>query len=131
MIASKKAKVKRQKLVLLFYLLPFTFYLLNFACVNNNSGRREYVIADSKAYEASIFRQNCAICHGQEANGKEMDGKLIPSLRYGEAEKLSEEEIYQQISNGKLPMPSFKNQLSETEIRKMVKFVMRDLQGRE
>ena len=131
MIASKKAKVKRQKLVLLFYLLPFTFYLLNFACSSNNSGRREYVIADSKAYEASIFRQNCAICHGQEANGKEMDGKLIPSLRYGEAEKLSEEQIYQQISNGKLPMPSFKNQLSEKEIWLMVKFIKKDLQGKE
>ena len=131
MIPSKKAKVKRQKLVLLFYLLPFTFYLLNFACSNNNSGRREYVIADSKAYEASIFRQNCAICHGQEANGKEMDGKLIPSLRYGEAEKLSEEQIYQQISNGKLPMPSFRNQLSEKELWLMVKFIKKDLQGKD
>jgi mono/diheme cytochrome c family protein len=28
-------------------------------------------------------------------------------------------------------MPSFKNQLTEEEIRKMVKFVRRDLQGKE
>ena len=107
------------KLLVIFLFVIFSI----FACSNNNSGRQEYVIADSKAYEASIFRQNCAICHGQEANGKEMDGKLIPSLRYGEAEKLSEEEIYQQISNGKLPMPSFRNQLSEKEIWLMVKFI--------
>ena len=78
-----------------------------------------------------MFRQNCAICHGQEANGKEVDGKLIPSLRYGEAATKSEEEIYLQIKEGKLPMPAFKNQLSEEEIRKMVRFIRRDLQGKE
>lgn len=89
------------------------------------------VIASSKSYEASLFRQNCAICHGVEGNGKEINGKLIPSLRVGDAAKKSEQEIYEQIANGKLPMPSFKNQLSEEDIRKMVKFVKRDLQGRE
>lgn len=102
-----------------------------FACTSDKNYRKEFVIADSKSYEASIFRQNCAICHGQEANGKELDGKLIPSLRYGDAEKKSEEEIYLQIKEGKLPMPSFKNQLTEEEIKKMVKFIRRDLQGKE
>lgn len=93
--------------------------------------RKGFVIANSKSYEASIFRQNCAICHGAEADGKEVDGKQIPSLRYGEAAKKSEQEIYDQIANGKLPMPAFKNQLTEDEIRRMVKFVRRDLQGKE
>ena len=100
------------------------------ACLQTKSKRNEFVIADSKSYEASIFRQNCAICHGQEANGKEMDSRLIPSLRYGTAATKSEEEIYSQIKEGKLPMPSFKNQLTEEEIRKMVQFVRRDLQGK-
>jgi mono/diheme cytochrome c family protein len=102
-----------------------------FACTNGKATRREFVVADSKSYEASIFRQNCAICHGLEANGKEVDGKLVPSLRYGEAAAKSEEEIYLQIKEGKLPMPSFKNQLTEEEIQKMVKFVRRNLQGKE
>ena len=99
------------------------------ACLQTQSKRNEFNITDSKSYEASLFRQNCAICHGQEANGKEMDGRLIPSLRYGPAAQKSEEEIYLQIKEGKLPMPSFKNQLTEEEIRKMVKFIRRDLQG--
>lgn len=102
-----------------------------FACTVDKSRRSGIVIADSKSYEASLFRQNCAICHGQEANGKEMDGRLIPSLRYGDAETKTEEEIYLQIKEGKLPMPAFKNQLTEEEIRRMVKFVRRDLQGKE
>ena len=102
-----------------------------FACENGKGTRQSFVIADSKSYEASLFRQNCAICHGQEANGKEMDDKLIPSLRYGDAANKTEEEIYQQIKEGKLPMPAFKNQLTEDEIQKMVRFIRRDLQGRE
>ncbi len=102
-----------------------------FACASGNAKRNEFNISESKSYEASLFRQNCAICHGLEANGKEIDGKLIPSLRYGEAPKKSEEEIYQQIKEGKLPMPAFKNQLSEKEIRQMVRFIRRDLQGKE
>jgi len=102
-----------------------------FACSSGKAKRNEFNITESKSYEASLFRQNCAICHGQEANGKEVDGKLIPSLRYGSAATKSEEEIYQQIKEGKLPMPSFKNQLTEDEIRKMVRFVRRDLQGKQ
>ena len=68
---------------------------------------------------------------GPFAFGKEMEGKIIPSLRYGEAATKSEEEIYLQIKEGKLPMPSFKNQLTEEEMQKMVKFIRRDLQGKE
>lgn len=101
------------------------------ACTDGKARKRQFVIAESKSYEASLYRQNCAICHGAEANGKEIDGKLIPSLRYGDIENRSEEEIRQQIEHGKLPMPSFQNQLTDDEIKKMVKFIRRDLQGKE
>ncbi len=124
-------KVKIKVVLKLKFLIVLIFVALTvLACIKSESKRSEFSIADSKSYEASLFRQNCAICHGQEANGKEMDGKLIPSLRYGEAETKTEEEIYQQIKEGKLPMPAFKNQLTEEEIRKMVRFVRRDLQGK-
>jgi len=101
------------------------------SCTQTETKRRGFVIADSKSYEASMFRQNCAICHGLEADGKEMNGVMIPSLRYGEAANKTEEEIYTQIHDGKLPMPSFKNQLNDDEIKRMVKFIRRDLQGKE
>jgi cytochrome c553 len=106
------------------------FIAFAIACTQTESKRRSIVIADSKSYEASLFRQNCAVCHGQEANGKEIDGKIIPSLRYGDAEKKNEEEIYLQIKEGKLPMPAFKNQLTDDEIKRMVKFIRHDLQGK-
>ena len=112
--------------VIIFFLGVFVF-----ACMEKQKRRNTIVIADSNSYEATIFRQNCAICHGNEADGKEMDGTFVPSLRFGKAAKKSEEEIYDQIKHGKLPMPSFKGQLTESEIRRMVKFVMEDLQGRK
>jgi cytochrome c553 len=102
-----------------------------FACSSGNAKRKEFIIAESKSYEASIFRQNCAVCHGNEGNGKEVNGRLIPTLRYGTAATKSEEEIYNQISNGGNGMLPFKYQLSEKEIRQMTLFVRRDLQGKK
>ncbi len=127
---SPKSKTggQRPKTKIGLICLFVTFFIA--ACVQTQSKRNEFNIAESKSYEASLFRQNCAICHGNEANGKETDGKLIPSLRYGEAATKTEEEIYLQIKEGKLPMPAFKNQLTEDEIKRMVKFVRRDLQGK-
>ena len=126
---SSKSKVQSSKSKITAVLIFIAFAV--FACANNTPKRREFNITESKSYEASMFRQNCAICHGQEANGKEMEDKIIPSLRYGEAATKSEEEIYLQIKEGKEAMPSFKNQLTEEEIQKMVRFVRRDLQGKE
>jgi mono/diheme cytochrome c family protein len=100
------------------------------ACISGATSKKGVVIADNKSYEASLFRQNCAVCHGKEAEGKEMDGKLIPSLRRGDVESKSETEIYNQIYNGGNGMVPFKGQLSENEIQRMVKFVKHDLQGK-
>lgn len=112
--------------------IVLSFIASAIACQNQAAApRKSFVIAESKSFEASVFRQNCAICHGKEADGKEINGKFIPSLRYGDAAKKSEQEIYDQIANGKLPMPAFKNQLTDEEIKKMVKFIRRDLQGKE
>ncbi|MGI9035539.1 MAG: c-type cytochrome [Pyrinomonadaceae bacterium] len=115
------------KIIAVFLFVCFSF----FACAENSKKRHDFVIADSKSYEASLFRQNCAVCHGAEANGKETNGTLIPSLRYGEAATLSEQQIYTQIHDGKLPMPAFKNQLTDDEIKRLVKFIRHDLQGKE
>ena len=100
------------------------------ACGKNDSGPRGIKIKKSDAYEATIFRQNCAICHGPEAFGKTIDGKVIPSLRFGEPLKRSEEEIYLQIANGNVSMTPFRDILTESEMRKMAKFIKEEVQGR-
>lgn len=109
----------------------FVASFLGVACRPETRGSSGIVIAESDSYEASVYRQNCAICHGKEAYGKVVNGALVPGLRFGDAAARTDDEIYNQIANGKLPMPSFKGQLTEDEIRRMVRFIRRDLQGRE
>lgn len=96
------------------------------ACFNSEPNR--YVIADSKAYEASLFRQHCAVCHGPEGEGKTLDdGTKVPSLREGEFKFKTENEISNQISNGGNGMTPFRDQLTQREIKLMTAFVHDDL----
>jgi len=81
-------------------------------------GPQIYSIAQSKEFEASLFRQNCAICHGPEGDGKTLDdGTVVPSLRRGEFKFRTETEIYNQIANGGNGMSPFRGQLSDREIK--------------
>lgn len=112
----------RAKLILV---LIFQIFGL-ISCFSSKPAR--YVIADSKAYEASLFRQNCAICHAPEGDGKTLDdGTIVPSLREGEFKFKTENEIYKQISAGGNGMTPFRDQLTERELNLMAKFVHNDL----
>ena len=98
------------------------------ACADSN--QKGFVIADSKKYEVSLFRQNCAICHGAEAEGKTLDdGKQVPSLRSGEFKFRTEAEIHRQISEGGNGMLPFRGLLSDREIRLLTELVYKDLRG--
>lgn len=92
--------------------------------------RKPFVIAESKKYEVSIYKQNCALCHGPEGEGKTLtDGKIVPSLRTGDFKFKTPDQIYNQISNGGNGMLPFNRQLSAREIQLMTDFVYKDLRG--
>jgi hypothetical protein len=92
--------------------------------------KNRFVIAESKSYEASMFRQNCAICHGPEGEGRTLDnGTVTPNLRQGPFKYATDEQIYRHIADGGNGMVPFRNQLTERELRMMVEFVRRDLRG--
>lgn len=98
------------------------------ACAGEN--RKSFVIAESKKYEVSIYRQHCALCHGPEGEGKTLtDGKIVPSLRTGDFKFKTPEQISKQISNGGNGMLPFNRILSEREIQLMTDFVYKDLRG--
>ena len=106
------------------------FFALFALLACSESKPQGFVIADSKKYEASLFRQNCAICHGAEGEGKMLDdGKQVPSLRSGEFKFKTEPEIYKQIANGGNGMTPFRLILSERELKQMSEFVYKDLRG--
>lgn len=93
-------------------------------------GKKELSIVESKRYEASLFRQDCAICHGAEGHGRTLDdGTQVPSLREGEFKMTTELLIRKQISDGGNGMPPFRGQLTEREINLMTDFVYKDLRG--
>ena len=96
----------------------------------SRSEKKKIVIAESRSYEASLFRQNCAICHGPEAEGRTLyDGTSVPNLRQGEFKYTTDEQIYRHIAEGGNGMVPFRNQLTERELRMMVQFVRHELRG--
>ena len=107
----------------------FVFALFAIIACSSASPSR-FSVTDSKTYEASLFRQNCAICHGPEGEGKTLaDGRVVPSLRDGEFKYRTDAEIYKHISEGGNGMLPFRNLLTERELNMMVRFVQKDLRG--
>lgn len=116
--------MKRLKLLVLALFL----LILGLAC--SKSGKPRYSIIESKAYEASLFRQNCAICHGPEGEGKTLDdGRQIPNLRDGDFKYKTDAQIYHHIAEGGNGMTPFRGQLTEREINLMVRFVQDELRA--
>lgn len=114
-----------KKVVIVVYL---AFAAAAVACAGSKPSR--YLIAENKSYEASLFRQNCSICHGPEAEGKTLsDGKVIPNIRDGEHKYKTDEEIYRHISEGGNGMIAFKYQLTPREINLLVGLVQNDLRA--
>lgn len=87
-------------------------------------------VQTSARVEAAFYRQQCVICHGAEAEGKDIGGRITPSMRDGDVLTKSDEYIYDQIYNGGNGMPPFKHQMTEAQIKNMVRFI-RDLQKTE
>lgn len=109
--------------IVCLFILAFVF-----SCAKKES--KQLSVQQSIRVEAAFFRSNCVVCHGKEADGGELAGKPVPSLRTGEAMRKTDEELYEQIANGKNGMPPFKYQLTEQQMRNMVRFI-RDLQKEE
>jgi mono/diheme cytochrome c family protein len=78
---------------------------------------------DSVASTAK-FRTKCAMCHGKIGGGSEVGKSMnVPDLRSAAVQKLPDAELARIISNGKGEMPSFKNSLSEDQIRGLVTYI--------
>lgn len=64
-----------------------------------------------------VFQQNCAKCHGKDADGRFMAGPSLISKKAGE---LSTDDLRNMIANGKGRMPKFGDKLSAADIDKLV-----------
>lgn len=73
----------------------------------------------------TTFEDNCSVCHDEDGSGNTPIGMslMIPDLRSDDVQKLSDQALIDIVTNGKDPMPSFKDKLSADEIKGVVGYV--------
>lgn len=91
---------------------------------------REQKPARSADPTRELFQRNCAICHGQEGEGRQVGTLNVPSLRAGRAAADPDDRLLAQIQNGGNGMPPFKWSLTDDQMQDLLRFVREDLQGR-
>jgi cytochrome c553 len=102
-------------LFLLMLFLGFTLFVSSLV--------RAKLGPDSVARTAT-FRTKCATCHGRDGGGSKVGNSMnVPDLRSPSAQKLSDAQLAQIIADGKGPMPSFKNSLSEDQVHGLVTYI--------
>jgi mono/diheme cytochrome c family protein len=89
---------------------------------------------DELASAKKIYSEKCVSCHKADGLGgvADFDGEKVkvPSYRADKAMKHDDAKLIDYIVNGDDEMPSYKKQLSETEIKDLVKLIRRDFQGK-
>ena len=74
---------------------------------------------------ASTFKNKCVLCHGVDGAGKTPLGKQLQAADLGskDVQKLSNAELHKIVHNGQANMPAFADQLSDSEIDQVIKYV--------
>ena len=73
---------------------------------------------------ASLFKDNCAVCHGENGAGTELGKRLkTADLRGPKVHQMSPTEIAATIKSGKNNMPAFASKLTDEEIQQLVEYV--------
>jgi cytochrome c6 len=74
---------------------------------------------------ATIFKANCASCHGVDGSANTQAGKAVHAkdLRSEEIQEKSASEIADVITNGNGKMPAFGSKLSSKDIKKLAAYV--------
>ncbi|MEO8072285.1 MAG: cytochrome c [Acidobacteriota bacterium] len=75
---------------------------------------------------ATLYKKNCASCHGKDGQAKSFRGKLLNAQNLTDADwqaKVSDEHIFNIITNGRKKMPTFGKKLSEEEINSLVDYI--------
>ncbi len=83
-------------------------------------------MSDDATHGKEIFDGKCAICHSADTTEK----KIGPGLKglyargtMADGSKVTDESVTARIVNGKVPMPAFKDTLTEAEIKQVVEYL--------
>jgi|ERR1035438_5187118 mono/diheme cytochrome c family protein len=83
-------------------------------------------VRDLKAF----FQQRCAVCHGADGSGRGPNGTRLGGRNLADGRWLARQDPAQlaaSILKGRGPMPGFRRQLSEAEVRRLLTEVLRPL----
>lgn len=73
---------------------------------------------------ASVFKTNCAVCHGDDGAGSALGKHLhTPDLRSSRVHQQTPSALAAAIGKGKNNMPPFAAKLSSKEIQQLVEYV--------
>lgn len=76
---------------------------------------------------ADLFRDNCSVCHGEKGKGDGIgQGTDTPPANFTDAKLMSSEtdgSLFWKMSEGRGPMPSWKDTLSETQRWQLVNYL--------
>jgi cytochrome c6 len=79
--------------------------------------------ADDSA-AAQSYKSNCVVCHGADGTGTPTGKSLkAPDLHSDAVQKMTDQQIEEQIANGKNNMPPFKSTLSKEQITALAAYV--------
>jgi mono/diheme cytochrome c family protein len=92
------------------------------------------VTKKSLAAGAQLFHENCASCHGETGVGDGPTGKFLKKkpANLTESKLMSEESdgsLFWKISEGRAPMPSWRDELTKTERWQLVNYVRKLAKG--
>jgi cytochrome c6 len=74
----------------------------------------------------SLFTKNCATCHGKDGKAKTFKAKLNGARNLTDPAwqaNVSDERLFNSITNGRGHMPAWRKKLSEAEINSLVAYV--------
>jgi cytochrome c6 len=107
-----------------FLLLVFSVVAIGSVFAGKSSGGQPSSTAARSA--AELFTKNCASCHGKDGQAKTFKAKFNHARNLADSEwqgRVSDERIFNSITNGKGKMPAYGKKLSEQEINSLVSYV--------
>lgn len=73
-----------------------------------------------------LFEKNCATCHGKDGRAKTFKAKFNHARNLTDAKwqaEVSDERLFNSITNGRGKMPAFGKKFSEAEVNSLVAYV--------
>jgi mono/diheme cytochrome c family protein len=114
-----------QKFWSVLALLAAVFAVL-FIVQASKTEARENVPTPMPGDAKTTFEARCAKCHGKDGRAKSMHAKHVHARDMTDAAwqgNVSDERLFNSISNGKGKMPAFGKKLSEDQIDALVRYV--------